>query len=42
LRELRGSLAHLPGERADGVETSVAPNANDELARRRQARTASA
>jgi DNA-binding transcriptional MerR regulator len=42
LRELRGSLAHLPGERADGVETTVSANTNDELARRRQARTATA
>jgi DNA-binding transcriptional MerR regulator len=43
LRELRGSLAHLPGERADGgeQEASVA-NPNDELARRRQQRSASA
>ena len=43
LRELRGSLAHLPGERADGTEvTAGAANAHDELARRRQQRTASA
>ena len=43
LRELRGSLAHLPGERADGVEmTPSAPNPNDELAKRRRARTATA
>jgi DNA-binding transcriptional MerR regulator len=43
LRELRGSLAHLPGERADGVEmTPSAPNPNDELAKRRQARSATA
>ena len=40
LRELRGSLAKLPGERADGVEAPAGPNASDELARRRQARTA--
>jgi DNA-binding transcriptional MerR regulator len=39
LRELRGSLAKLPGERADGVEAPVSGNPNDELARRRQART---
>jgi DNA-binding transcriptional MerR regulator len=44
LRELRGSLALLPGERADGgviTETSTA-HAEDELAKRRQQRTASA
>jgi len=41
LRELRGSLAHLPGERADGVEaTPSAANPHDELAKRRHARTA--
>jgi DNA-binding transcriptional MerR regulator len=40
LRELRGSLAQLPGERADGVEPEHAPaNPNDELARRRQQRS---
>jgi DNA-binding transcriptional MerR regulator len=43
LRELRGSLAQLPGERADGGEADVAAaNANDELARRRQQRSATA
>jgi DNA-binding transcriptional MerR regulator len=43
LRELRGSLAHLPGERADGVEeTPVAATANDELSRRRSQRSATA
>ena len=43
LRELRGSLEHLPGERADGVETAPeAANAHDELAKRRQARSATA
>jgi DNA-binding transcriptional MerR regulator len=43
LRELRGSLEHLPGERADGVESvPEAPNPNDELARRRHARSATA
>jgi len=44
LRELVGSLAHLPSERADGAEQDAAPaiHANDELARRRQARIASA
>src|SRR3954452_17325747 len=40
LRELRGSLAHLPGERADGAETEVVSSAQDELSRRRQARLA--
>jgi DNA-binding transcriptional MerR regulator len=42
LRELRGSLAHLPGERADGSETEVEASPQDELSRRRQARTATA
>lgn len=44
LRELVGSLAHLPGERADGseVQEAAAAHAQDELAKRRQARTASA
>jgi DNA-binding transcriptional MerR regulator len=43
LRELVGSLATLPGERADGSEVEhVAANANDELAKRRQARSATA
>ena len=48
LRELRGSLAQLPGERADGTEsgadeTSAAlASAQDELARRRQQRSATA
>ncbi len=44
LRELRGSLAQLPGERADGLEIDAdAPaNPNDELAKRRQQRTATA
>jgi DNA-binding transcriptional MerR regulator len=41
LRELRGSLAHLPGERADGTETE-GPVATDELSRRRHARSATA
>jgi DNA-binding transcriptional MerR regulator len=44
LRELVGSLATLPGERADGSEVdevSALP-ANDELSRRRQRRTATA
>ena len=53
-RELVGSLAHLPGERADSVDTAAsaegapvagsagtaAASADDELARRRQQRTA--
>jgi DNA-binding transcriptional MerR regulator len=42
LRELRGSLAHLPGERADGGESEPVPAAHDELSRRRQARSATA
>ena len=44
LRELRGSLAQLPGERADGgsIEEPVPALADDELSRRRQQRTASA
>jgi DNA-binding transcriptional MerR regulator len=44
LRELVGSLAQLPGERADGGEItdSAANHANDELAKRRQQRSASA
>ncbi len=43
LRELRGSLAHLPSERA-GLSTAdeVVPSAQDELSRRRQQRTATA
>jgi DNA-binding transcriptional MerR regulator len=44
LRELVGSLAQLPGERADGgdVVDDAAAQANDELAKRRQQRSASA
>jgi DNA-binding transcriptional MerR regulator len=44
LRELRGSLAQLPGERADGTATLESATAlgADELTRRRRARTASA
>ncbi|HEU5005715.1 MAG TPA: MerR family transcriptional regulator [Jatrophihabitantaceae bacterium] len=43
LRELVGSLATLPGERADGSEeTGTSTSANDELSLRRQRRTASA
>jgi hypothetical protein len=43
LRELRGSLAQLPGERADGVETTpTAPNPHDELAKRRLSKSATA
>jgi DNA-binding transcriptional MerR regulator len=42
-RELVGSLANLPGERADGSELDeVAPVGDDELARRRQQRSATA
>jgi DNA-binding transcriptional MerR regulator len=40
-RELVGSLAHLPGERADGGDLDELPaRGDDELARRRQQRTA--
>jgi len=43
LRELVGSLAQLPGERADGIEIAEPATARtDELSRRRQQRTASA
>lgn len=43
LRELRGSLEHLPAERADGVEEIAAErHPSDELARRREHRTATA
>jgi DNA-binding transcriptional MerR regulator len=46
LRELVGSLAQLPGERADGRDVvddaAAAAAANDELAKRRQQRSASA
>lgn len=47
LRELRGSLANLPGERARGDESSAADavgesTAQDELSRRRQQRSATA
>jgi DNA-binding transcriptional MerR regulator len=44
LRELRGSLSQLPGERADGSEQHADPltRANDELAARRQRRSATA
>lgn len=44
LRELRGSLAHLPGERADavGAEDATERTASDELSRRRQRRSATA
>jgi DNA-binding transcriptional MerR regulator len=42
-RELVGSLAQLPGERADGGELDEMPSmADDELARRRQQRSATA
>src|SRR5947199_1243352 len=39
LRELVGSLATLPAERADGAEEQPTPAAMDELARRRPTRT---
>jgi DNA-binding transcriptional MerR regulator len=39
-RELVGSLAQLPGERADGGQFDAAPVGADELARRRQQRSA--
>jgi DNA-binding transcriptional MerR regulator len=45
LRELRGTLAHLPGERAGLVEVDVADessSARDELSQRRQRRSATA
>jgi DNA-binding transcriptional MerR regulator len=43
LRELRGSLVHLPSEKAEDSAPDVAlVSAADELARRRQARIASA
>jgi DNA-binding transcriptional MerR regulator len=42
LRELIGSLSTLPGERADAQASDAQAAAHDELARRRQARTASA
>ena len=43
LRELRGSLAHLPGERAGVVEVDgVGSGARDELSQRRQRRSATA
>ena len=42
LRELVGSLAQLPGERADAEAPAERMPMNDELSRRRQQRTASA
>ncbi len=39
-RELVGSLAQLPGERADGADLDEFALADDELARRRQQRSA--
>jgi DNA-binding transcriptional MerR regulator len=42
LRELVGSLAQLPGERADGTDAGPRVPVADELARRREQRTASA
>ena len=41
-RELVGSLANLPGERADGELGEATPTAEDELSRRRLRRTATA
>ncbi len=41
LRELRGSLEHLPSERAD-AEDEIVPAASDELSQRRQRRSATA
>jgi len=44
LRELVGSLAEMPGERADGavIDEPAPMGGSDELSKRRQARTASA
>ncbi len=43
LRELVGSLSELPSERADGAPADLElPSADDELSRRRQARSATA
>jgi DNA-binding transcriptional MerR regulator len=42
LRELVGSLAHLPGERTSAPETSVPATASDELTQRRLKRSATA
>ena len=42
LRELRGTLAHLPGERAGLVEVDDGAAARDELSQRRQRRSATA
>jgi hypothetical protein len=42
LRELVGSLAHLPGERADGAGEEPDTSVTDELSRRRQQRSATA
>ena len=44
LKELHGSLAHLPAERAEpaGTAAPVEPTASDELGQRRRRRTASA
>ena len=41
-RELVGSLANLPGERADGELSETTPTAEDELSRRRLRRSATA
>jgi DNA-binding transcriptional MerR regulator len=42
LRELVGSLAHLPGERADGAGEEPDTSVTDEPSRRRQQRSATA
>ncbi|MDP9116096.1 MAG: MerR family transcriptional regulator, partial [Actinomycetota bacterium] len=44
LRELVGSLAQLPGERADGaaIDETVTVTGDDELSQRRRQRTATA
>ncbi len=40
LRDVEGSLAHLPGERAQDVDAADTPAPSDELASRRSRRTA--
>lgn len=42
LRELRGTLAHMPGERAGGVVDPGRDASSDELSRRRRQRSATA
>ena len=39
-REVEGTLAELPTERAEDDDVAVQPSGHDELALRRQARTA--